>query len=125
SALFDALGRPYTSISATEDDSTRTPSATHYGYDLGGYLVTIDVELRGTTPASGYVTDIQYNARGQRTSITYGSGVTTTYTYDADTFRLTRLLSEKGATVLQDLKYTYGPAGQIFAIEDAAQDTVF
>ena len=38
--------------------------------------------------ATAFVTNIDYNAKGQRELIDYGNGVSTTYDYDAQTFRL-------------------------------------
>ena len=44
-----------------------------------------------------FVTDIDYDAKGQRTLIDYGNGVRTTYDYDPLTFRLTHLQTTRGA----------------------------
>ena len=77
---------------------------------------------------------IAYNARGQRTLIAYGNHVVTRYTYDAHTFRLARLRTERGrggpaadlsarrtaTTDLQDLAYEYDLAGNITRITDRA-----
>ncbi|XYH97110.1 RHS repeat domain-containing protein [Sorangium sp. So ce1128] len=72
------------------------------------------------------VTDIAYNARGQRERIEYGNGVATDYTYDPLTFRLRRIRTVRasGNAVLQDLGYTHDPVGNIVEIEDRAQRTV-
>ena len=96
-----------------------------------------------------FVTDIDYDAKGQRTKIVYGSGatagrkgVTTTYSYDPLTLRLTRLTTQRDATAfpgdcpkppvtgwpgcqLQDLRYTYDPVGNITHITDGAQQAIF
>ena len=93
--------------------------------------------------------DIDYDAKGQRTKIVYGSGataghkgVTTTYSYDPLTLRLTRLTTQRDAAAfsndrpnppvpgwpgcqLQDLQYTYDPAGNITHITDGAQQAIF
>ena len=87
--------------------------------------------MLGATPAETFVSSIAYNARGQRTEIVYGNNTETTYTYDASTFRLTRLLTNRaassgyGAGVLQDLNYSYDPVGNITKITDAAQATLY
>ena len=48
-----------------------------------------DVNLRGAaTTATAFVTNIDYNAKGQRTLIEYGNDTQTTYEYDPKTFRL-------------------------------------
>ena len=69
----------------------------------------------GWTP---FVTDIDYDAKGQRERIDYGNGVSTTYDYDPLTFRLIRLHTlREAASALQDLSYTYDPVGNITHIQ--------
>ncbi len=88
-------------------------------------------------PPRAFVTDIDYDARGQRQWIGYGNGASTTYEYDPNTFRLIHLKTTRpadpdatasllfvDAKVVQDLRYTYDPAGNITRIEDAAHQTV-
>jgi RHS repeat-associated protein len=96
-------------------------------YNEAGLLNQVDVKHRGATTATSYVSNIDYNEKGQRTKIQYSNGVVTTYEYDPDTFRLTRLLSTRnaGADVLQDLHYSYDPVGNITQITDNAQQTIF
>ena len=133
---FNALNRP---IAVTApDQSVYVPS-----FDVGGLLETVAVNLQGTqqngqpvwTP---FVSNIEYDAKGQRTLIQYGNGAATAYSYDRQTFRLAELTTTRGpgqnglssqiftnpATV-QDLHYTFDPAGNITRIEDAALQTVF
>jgi RHS repeat-associated protein len=87
---------------------------------------------------TSFVTDIDYNARGQRELIAYGNGTQTAYAYDPLTFRLAHLKTIRpatpignasqvfqNATVVQDLHYTYDPAGNITRLEDAALKTIF
>jgi len=74
------------------------------------------VELDGST----FVDHIAYNAKGQRTFITYSNGVMTRYAYDPQTFRLVRMRTERytkpkpltyhttGAP-LQDFAFRVGP----------------
>jgi hypothetical protein len=84
------------------------------------------------------VTNIDYNAKGQRIFIRYANGAETTYEYDRQTFRLihlktTRAPGQNGLTsqifkdsaVVQDLHYTYDPVGNISRVEDAALATIF
>ena len=79
---------------------------------------------RGSTE---YISNIDYNARGQRTDVYYGNNSKTAYTYDIENFRLTRLLTTKnsGQVILQDLNYIYDSVGNILEIEDNAQQTVY
>ncbi len=94
------------------------------------------------TPSSVGVTDIDYDAKGQRTLIDYGNGARTTYNYDPLTFRLTHLLTRRSTSdfagdctqppqagwpgcQVQNLHYTYDPAGNITHIRDDAQQTIY
>jgi len=96
-------------------------------YDEGGLLKCVKAKLRGSAQSTDFVTDINYNPKGQRTRIKYGNGVTTKYMYDDKTFRLTRLWTfrSNGTENLQDLNYTYDPVGNITEITDNAQQTIF
>jgi hypothetical protein len=71
------------------------------------------------------VKNIDYNAKGQRELIEYGNGVQTTYEYDDKTFRRIHLSTVRGTKRLQDLFYAYDPAGNIIAIRDDAQQTIY
>ncbi len=136
STRYDALNRAVTITSP--DRSVYRPA-----YNEANLLEKIDVELRGAQrgcqPAwTPFVTNIDYNAKGQRTRIDYGNGATTTYDYDEKTFRLLRLQTVRsqdrnglatqifsdGATI-QDLRYTYDPVGNITQIGDCSLQTVF
>ena len=76
------------------------------------------------------VAQLAYNAKGQRTLIALGNGVMTRYAYDAQTFRLRRLRSERytrppdplsfqpAGGLLQDFAYEYDLAGNILRITD-------
>ncbi|MBN2777896.1 MAG: RHS repeat-associated core domain-containing protein [Bacteroidales bacterium] len=90
-------------------------------YNKGGLLEQVK---EGTT---SYISNIDYNARGQRTKVVYGNSSETTYTYDDENFRLTRLLTTKstGSVILQDLNYTYDSVGNVIEVEDDAQQTIY
>jgi RHS repeat-associated protein len=124
---WDAMGRPVTTTSPAE--SGRPPSTTTFGYDRGGRWKSAALTLRGASTSTTVVDDVQYNARGQRTRIVHGSGVTTTSTYDPFSFRLTRqhaVRDPSGTPVsLQDLLYTYDAAGTVVRLEDDAQQSVW
>ena len=95
-------------------------------YNKAGLLESVKARIKGGTEKD-YVKNIDYDAKGQRMRIQYGNDVTTRYTYDKKTFRLTRLRSSKngGTETLQDITYTYDPVGNITQIYDIAQDVVF
>lgn len=128
---FDALNRPTEQIAP--DLSVYRPT-----FNEANLLEKVEVNLRGAAVATPFVTDIDYNAKGQRTLIDYGNGARTTYEYDPLTFRLTRLTTTrpaglnglatqlfKNAGTVQDLNYTYDPAGNITRIADDALPTLF
>jgi RHS repeat-associated protein len=140
STAYDALNRPVTTTSP--DGSVTRPT-----FNEANLLERIDVNLRGESSNGDpiwtpFVTGIAYDAKGQRESIAYGNGVRTEYTYDPLTFRLLRLFTRRDATAypddcpsippadwpgcaIQNLRYTYDPAGNITHIQDDAQQTIF
>jgi RHS repeat-associated protein len=140
STIFDALNRP---VTVTSPDG----SVIRRAYNEANLLERIDASLRGEqldgepvwTP---FVEGIQYNSKGQRERIDYGSGVSTSYTYDPLTFRLTRLVTQRSAAAfpedcpadppqewpgcaVQNLHYIHDPAGNVTYIRDDAQQTIF
>jgi RHS repeat-associated protein len=137
STQYDALNRPV---------SVTTPDASVYRptYNEANLLETVAVNLRGASAASPFVTNLDYNAKGQRVRIDYENGASTVYKYDPDTFRLIGLVTARDADpevfwddktkldlpanaekVLQFLSYTYDPVGNITHIQDDAQDTIY
>jgi RHS repeat-associated protein len=113
---YDALNRVTTN--KTPDNSVTRPA-----YNEANLLEAVTVERKGTT--TPFITDINYNEKGQRLDITYGNGVKTEYDYEPDTFRLERIHTFNDGKPLQDFNYTYDPAGNITQIRDAAQPTIF
>ncbi|AUX43625.1 toxin [Sorangium cellulosum] len=120
SFAYDALNR-LTSATAP-DDSKVVPT-----YNEVGLLERLDVHVRGADQPARFILNIDYNAKGQRERIAYSNGTTTAYTYDPLTFRLTRLKTTRASdgVVLQNLFYTYDCVGNVVAVEDTAQQTVF
>jgi RHS repeat-associated protein len=142
STRYDALNRP-TELTSPHTQ-TMQPSIYSPTFNDANLLEKVEVNLRGAA-ATPFVRNIDYNAKGQRTLIEYGSGatpnrqgVTTTYQYDELTFRLTRLTTTrpaglngisteifKDAKIVQDLSYTYDPASNITRIVDNALPRLF
>ncbi len=122
---YDALNRA-TSI-RTPHNANIPASEILPAYNEASLLESVNVKLRGSSTATNFVQNIDYDAKGQRERIQYGNGSTTGYTYDEKTFRLKRLLTTRnnGADILQDLNYTYDAAGNIAQIDDNAQQTIF
>ncbi len=72
-----------------------------------------------------------YSAVGQVLEEVHGNGVVTTYTYEAETQRLTGIKTARpashssGAKVLQDLRYKYDPVGNVVSVNNDAEATRF
>lgn len=117
---FDALSRP--TLQTTPDNSK-----TEYAYNEAGLLEKVTLTHGRTGQVSEQVKSIDYDSKGQRLKIQYGNGVTTSYEYDALTFRLTRLRSVRTSdnAILQDLQYHYDPVGNITDLRDDAQQIIF
>lgn len=142
---FDAMNRP--TISIAPSGPGMRPSRTRNHYDDSGQLTRVDAQLSVATadPQPGwtaFVERIERNERGQRVEVAHGNGTTTTYTYDANTFRLTSLVTKRDAgsfpgdspaaaagkwpgSFVQNLSYTYDPVGNITTIRDLAQQAIF
>lgn len=122
---YDALGRVVRID--TPHNSTTVASSVYPVYNEANLLNQVDVKLRGSATATTFVSNIDYDAKGQRQRIQYGNGSTTRYDHDPLTYRLTRLLTTRnsGTDILQDLSYTYDPSGNVVQITDAAQQTIF
>jgi RHS repeat-associated protein len=144
---YDALNRI---VGVTSPDR----SMIRFAYNDANLLERIDANLRGVQKGgelvwTPFVTNVDYDAKGQRTLIQYGSGTTpqqsgasTSYRYDPFTFRLVRQLTQRPAATfpydcqdpapagwpgcqVQNLRYTYDPAGNITHIQDEAQQAIF
>ncbi|MCI5225039.1 MAG: toxin, partial [Candidatus Electrothrix sp. AR4] len=164
---YDALNRPVQLIAPHSDQGEIRFDIIRPGYNEANLLERVDVWSQQTVEPDGLldpgtatlhaVTNIDYDAKGQRQRIEYGNGAITRYQYDEETYRLIRLLTTRGQhdleeactavdeagnrtcedppavcgkladnrCVLQDLRYSYDPAGNITRIEDQAQQRIF
>lgn len=99
-------------------------SVTEPGFNEANLLERVRVTQNGAS--SLFVKNIDYNEKGRRTRIVYGNDVSTSYNYDRETFRLIKLETRRANNeLLQDLRYTYDPSGNITHLEDRAIPTVF
>ena len=117
---FDAMGRI---VTETLHDLTIIVPA----YNAATLLAAVQVYMQGASTATSMVTNVDYNARGQRTTIGYGTSIQTAYTYDDRTRMLMRIQTtrERDGAALQDLNYTYDPVHNIVQTTDSAQQTVY
>jgi RHS repeat-associated protein len=117
--VMDALGRIVRQ--AAPDNSIITPS-----YNETGLLNGETILRPGAGTPDVYLKDISYNEKGARDRISYGNGVTTTFRYDRETFRLLRLTSvRQNGDPLQAWHYAYDPVGNITSVEDKNIPVVF
>ncbi|KAK4926167.1 hypothetical protein LTR49_006871 [Elasticomyces elasticus] len=141
SLTYDALSRPIT---------LRMPDSTviRPNYNDASLLEQVDVNIRAAKQGDGqlvwthFVTNIDYDAKGQRVLIDYGNGVRTTIAHDPLTFRRVQILTRRDAAAfpddcpqpplaqwpgcqIQNLHYIYDPVGNITSIRDDAQQTRF
>ena len=133
---YDALNRPIQLVAPHSDQPGAKFNVIRPDYNEANLLERVDVWLEQTTepPAlldinvatQHVVSNIGYDAKGRRTSIEYGNGVTTAYTYDPLTFRLAQLQTVRSLNAhLQSLNYTYDPVGNITHIGDDAHQAIF
>ncbi|HET8844406.1 MAG TPA: RHS repeat-associated core domain-containing protein, partial [Ktedonobacteraceae bacterium] len=123
SATYDALNRP--TRLALPDNTVLVPV-----YNEANFLASLQVQIQGQGAFSTFLQDQDYDAKGQRQFASYGNNLFTRYVYDPKTFRLTNLLTYKSGADpntqgLQNVFYTYDPAGNITQIEDNAQQTYY
>lgn len=121
---YDAMNRPVHATTPHERDAPGCQVRTTY--DLSGAIDRIDATLFGDGTETAYVTEVDHDAMGRRARIAYGNGTVSRHEYDPESFRLTRLSTRSAnGAVLQDLRYTYDPVGNVTHIADAAKPTVF
>ncbi|MFE5806232.1 SpvB/TcaC N-terminal domain-containing protein [Streptomyces sp. NPDC056491] len=117
-AAYDALNRP--TLSAGPDGSLLRRR-----YDEAGLLEGVDLSTDDGVTWQPVVANADHNARGQRVLLELGDGaVRTACQYERDTFRLSTVDSRgSDGELLQALRYTYDPAGNVVATADLAQET--
>ncbi|MCK5218237.1 RHS repeat-associated core domain-containing protein, partial [bacterium] len=135
SITYDALNRPIQVIAPHSSRVGTKLNVIQPVYNEANLLESEDVWLEQDAEPGGlldpdtatqhFVTNIDYNAKGQRELIEYGNGVLTQYEYDPVTFRLIHMQTLRETGGLQDMFYTYDPAGNITAIRDDAQQTIY
>jgi hypothetical protein len=136
SSRFDAMNRSIQLVAPHSDRPGVKINVILPGYNEANLLERVGVWLEqasepavlldSATSTQHIVRNIDYNAKGQRVRIEYGNGVRPEYAYDADTFRLSQLLTIRSLnTPLQALNYFYDPVGNITHIRDDAQQSIF
>lgn len=171
---YDALNRPIQTIAPHSDQPGTMVNVVAPVYNEAKLLQQLHAWLNQTAEPTGLldpatadlhvVTDVSYDAKGQRTRIDRASAdgrlISTSYVYDRETLRVSHLYTRRGLDAatrqgvafgddcdnpgpppptvpapaspplggscgLQNLHYTYDPAGNITHIRDDAQQTVY
>ena len=154
SMSFDALNRPVQLIAPRSDQPGAKRNVIQPAYNEANLLERVDVWLdylsepaalldaATVSPSAVGVSNIDYDAKGQRLRIDYKNGTATYNTYDPETFRLVHRLTQRDVVAfpddcpqlppagwpgcqVQNLYYTYDPAGNITHIQDEAQQTIY
>jgi RHS repeat-associated protein len=154
STIYDALNRPVRSIAAHSSAAHAKRNVIQQVFNEANLLERVDVWLERLTepatlldpatdtPSPVGLTNIDYNAKGQRVRVDQKNGASTRYVYDPLTFRLTQLLTQRDRAAfpgddpeppigawpgrhVQNLHYTYDPAGNITHLRDDAQQTIY
>ncbi|KAG8822992.1 hypothetical protein FRC19_004834 [Serendipita sp. 401] len=111
-------------------------------YNISGQIKQVEAMLAGEPSTTVFVSNVDYNARGQRTSITYRNGVSTTYEYDRLTNRLVHTITKRDPGAfpgdcpkpplsgwpgcqIQNIFFTDDPMGNGTNIRDDAQQSIF
>jgi RHS repeat-associated protein len=122
---YDALAR-IVAVTVEETGVTSSRCAYRPRYNPANLLAGVDASAFGDSTPSVALAAIEYDARGQRTTVAHGNGVTTRYAYEPETFRLRSVVSTRsdGFTV-RHLEYTYDPVGNLTRVADVAFPSVF
>ncbi len=118
----------YNALKLLITETTPDGSVTTNRYNQAGLLNQAKVVYEDKS-ADQIIDLIDYDAKGQRTTIHYGNGVITNYTYEPTTFHLTGLHSARpngaGTESIQNITYTYDPVGNITRSWNKTFETVF
>ncbi|WP_219909859.1 RHS repeat-associated core domain-containing protein [Trinickia symbiotica] len=154
STRYDALNRPIQSIAPHSNVARAKCNIIQPVFNDANLLERVDVWLERASeptallnpnneaPSRVGVDNVAYDAKGQRLRIDYKNSASTFYSYDPLTFRLTQLVTRRTAAVfpgddpqppiagwpgrqVQNLHYTFDPAGNITHIQDDAQQTIY
>ncbi len=154
STLYDAVNRPTQTIAPHSNLDRAHYNIIQPVLNEAGLLERVDVWLERASKPDGLIdsgqeapspvgiSNIDYDAKGQRLLIDYKNGTRTFYDYEPLTYRLRQLVTRRQAASfpdddptpaptswpgrhLQNLHYTYDPAGNITHIHDQAQQAIF
>ena len=115
-ASYDAAGRPIRKTSA--DGTTQNFDYARSGPLTGMRVTTADGRLNSVP----ILEEARFNPRGQSVATRLGNGIALDYVYEPDTQRLSHQRASRGVRLLQSIKHTYDPAGNLVRLTDEAQE---
>jgi len=124
---YDALDRATRTVLPRRNAMAGSENVIERAWLPHGPLARVTLTAQHGAGPVDVISQLDYDAKGRRVSARYGNGVQRTWTYEPLTFRLASATSTRngGAETLQQLTYTWDPAGNLTEIADAAQPTVF
>jgi RHS repeat-associated protein len=126
----------YNAFNRTVTVTTPDQSVSRVQYNVRSNLIErLDVQLHaeeenGQPKFTPFITNMDYDAKGQRQSIEYGNGVRTRFEHDPLTFRTTNVSTSRtnfpaDQQTVRDLSYFYDPVGNVSEIRDQAQQSIY
>ncbi|MGE3141620.1 MAG: toxin TcdB middle/C-terminal domain-containing protein, partial [Thermoleophilia bacterium] len=132
----------YDALDRVTSYTTPDGSVTRYAYNQTSQVRAIDADVGGAPVPTPFVRHVEYDAKGLRTLVERGNGVTTSYAYDARTFRLAAATTIRTPAAfpddcprpppagwpgchVQNLRYVHDPVGNVTHVRDDAQQTIF
>ena len=97
-----------------------------YAYNLAGQVSRVQIKPSGGSWAD-IASSLLYAPQGLPTNLSFGNGASTTWTFNANAlYRLAQLQTfGQGGTTIQNIFYTYDPAGNITQIANTANTDAF
>jgi RHS repeat-associated protein len=104
--VWHTMSQSYDALNRITSETFPDSETVNYSYNTAGWLSSV----------SGYINGITYNARGQKTQLTYANGLITTWTYNVNNFRVTNRTTSNNQ---QNLTYGYDNNGNVTSITDS------
>jgi len=112
--VWYTMSQHYDALHRVDSETFNDGEIVTYNYD-GEW-----VNLITSSNSGNYINDVEYNARGQKTDITYRNGLLSHFDYDPNNFRLTAHTTVNPQTLnyFQNLGYLYDNVGNVTSIQD-------
>ncbi|NIG55419.1 SpvB/TcaC N-terminal domain-containing protein [Chitinophaga sp. Cy-1792] len=114
----DAAGKL---LSSTAPDGT----VSSWAYSTLGYCRKSGVQVQGTGSIQPVLTNVQVDANGLLTHISYANNILTQQQHDPLTLEVAGIQCTRNGTLIQDLQLWHDPAGHVTSALNAQQQSVF